>query len=59
MDSADGTFRFRNNVIVNNDSGTPAGSRVVFESVSDTSRIVIADSLAGTPGNGIVDSNGR
>ena len=57
-DSADGPFRFRNNVIVNNNSGTPAGSRVVLEAVSDTSRVVITDSLAGTSGSGIIDSSG-
>jgi hypothetical protein len=58
VDSADGVFRFRNNVIVNNDSGTPAGSHVVFESVADPSRIVITDNLVGNPSSGVVDSSG-
>lgn len=58
VDSADGPFTFRNNVIVNADSGTPAGSRIVQESVSASGRIVIADNLSGNPGAGIVDSNG-
>ena len=58
VDSADGPFRFRNNVIVNSDSGTPAGSHIVQVSVSDTSRIIVTDQLTGSPSAGIVDSNG-
>ena len=58
VDSADGPFHFSNNVIVNSDSGTPAGSHVVLESVADTSRITFDNDLAGSPGSGIVDGNG-
>ena len=58
VDSADGPFRFRNNVIVNGDSGTPAGSHITQVSVSDTSRIIVTDQLTGSPSAGIVDSSG-
>jgi hypothetical protein len=58
VDGADGPFRFRNNVIVNSDSGTPAGSHIVQVSVSDPSRITVTDQLTGSPSAGIVDSNG-
>ena len=58
VDSADGPFRFRNNVIVNSNSGTPAGSHISQVSVSDTSRIIVTDQLTGLPSAGIVDSNG-
>ncbi len=58
VDSADGPFRFRNNVIVNSNSGTPAGSHISQVSVSDTSRIIVSDQLTGPPSAGIVDSNG-
>ena len=57
-DSADGPFHFSNNVIVNNDSGTPTGSHVIFESVADTSRVTLANQLVGSSSSGIVDANG-
>lgn len=55
-DSADGPFRFSRNVIVNLGSGT---DRVSFEAVSDPSRVVFAENLAGGPGDGIVDAEGN
>ena len=57
-DSTDGPFRFSNNVIVNDDSGTPAGSHVVLESVSDASRVSFSNDLAGSFSAGIVSANG-
>lgn len=57
-DASDGPFRLYNNVIVNNDSGTPSGSHIYLESVSDASRIQAFDNLAGNPSANIVDSNG-
>lgn len=58
-DSADGPFRFYNNVIVSNDSGTPAGSRIHHENVSDPSRIIVSDNLVGSPSSNIVDAAGE
>lgn len=58
VDSSDGPFRFRNNVIVNNDAGTPSGSHILFENVSDPARIVVTDNLAAFPSAGVVDSRG-
>lgn len=55
-DSADGPFRFSRNVIVNLGSGA---DRVRFESVSDPSRVVFAENLAGGPADGIVDAEGN
>lgn len=57
VDTADGPFFLTRNVIVSNDSGTPAGSRVHHISVSAPSRIVLNDNLVGTPSNNIVDNN--
>lgn len=54
-DSADGPFHFSRNVIVNVGSGA---DRVRFEAVSDPSRIVFSENLAGGPGDGIVDAEG-
>jgi len=59
VDSADGPFTFANNVIVNAQAGTPSGSHVTHESVTDASRIVLADNLAGYAADGLVDANGR
>lgn len=53
VDSADGPFRLYDNVIVNNDS---SANKIRFESVSDTSRVVIQNNLTGT--SGIVDAQG-
>ena len=57
-DSADGPFRFYNNVIVNNDSGTPAGSHVRHSNVTDASRVVLIDNLAGYPADNLVTTTG-
>lgn len=57
-DASDGPFRLYNNVIVNNDSGTPSGSHIYLESVSDASRIQGFDNLAGNPSAGIVNASG-
>lgn len=57
-DSDDGPFTFSNNVIVNDDSGTPAGTHIYHMEVSDPSRVVSVDNLVGYPRDGIVDSNG-
>ena len=57
-DSRDGPFRFYNNVIVNNDAGTPAGSHVYHMSVSDPSRVLISNNLVGYPNQNIVDAGG-
>lgn len=58
-DGADGPFNFYNNVIVNNDSGTPSGSHIYHENVSDASRITRASNLAGYARDNIVDSSGN
>lgn len=57
-DSADGPFRFYNNVIVNNDVGTPSGSHVYFENVADATRVQQFDNLVGNPSANIVDTSG-
>jgi hypothetical protein len=57
-DSADGPFHFQNNVIVNGNSGTPSGSHITLENVSDASRITRNNDLTGYPGDGIVNSSG-
>lgn len=58
VDGTDGPFRFYSNVIVNSESGTPSGSRIVQEAVSDPSRVVINNNLVGSPSEGMVDANG-
>lgn len=55
VDASDGPFRLYQNVFINNDSG----NRVYFESVSDPSRVIVFDNLAGAPGSGIVDATGN
>jgi hypothetical protein len=56
--STNGPFYLTANVIVNSDSGTPAGSHVVHNNVSAPSRIVLTNNLTGSPSNNIVDANG-
>jgi hypothetical protein len=56
--AGDGPFNFYNNVIVNGDSGTPTGSHIYHENVSDPSRITRASNLVGYAGDNIVDSSG-
>ncbi|HEY7497037.1 MAG TPA: putative Ig domain-containing protein [Vicinamibacterales bacterium] len=58
-DSADGPFYFINNVIVNSNSGTPAGSHITYEEVSAPSRIIQVNNLAGYPSDNIVDGAGN
>jgi len=58
-DSNDGPFYLSNNVIVNSDSGTPAGSHVYLDNVSAPSRIVLTNNLAGYSSDGIVDASGN
>jgi hypothetical protein len=59
VDTSDGPFRFSNNVIVNNASGTPSGSRITFNNVTVPTRVTISNNLTGTPSNNIVDANGN
>jgi len=60
--SDDGPFYFSNNVIVNENSGTPSGSHISHIDVDDTSRIIIRedpdDNLVGSASDGIIDANG-
>ena len=55
MTNTDGPFYFYNNVIVNDSSGTPAGSHILLDTVADPARVSRTDNLAGYPANGIVD----
>jgi hypothetical protein len=57
-DASGGPFTFQNNVIVNNDSGTPAGSHILHVDVSAPQRVVLINNLVGSPSNNIVDANG-
>ncbi len=58
-DANDGPFTFTRNVIVNNDAGTPSGSHISHYYVTDPSRIVAVQNLAGYPSDNIVDSSGN
>lgn len=55
VDSSDGPFDIRHNVIINNDGG----SRVYQNAVSDPSRINIVDNLSGSTSTNIVDGIGN
>lgn len=55
VDSSDGPFDIRHNVIINNDGG----SRVYFSEVTDPSRINIVDNLTGSLSSNIVDALGN
>jgi hypothetical protein len=57
-DASDGPFRFYDNVIINNDNGTPAGSRIYNMGAVDQSRVMIQNNLTGPAGTTIVDSQG-
>jgi hypothetical protein len=57
-DSADGPFAFYNNVILNDDSGTPAGSHILQENVTAPQVITIRDNLVGPLSSTIVDTSG-
>lgn len=58
VDAADGPFYLNNNVIINNVSGTPAGSHLTYYTVLAPSRIIAVNNLAGFPNNNIVDGSG-
>jgi len=58
-DASDGPFTFSNNIIVNNDSGTPSGSHITQEEVSAPQRIVINNNLVANTSAGLVDANGN
>jgi hypothetical protein len=59
--TADGPFTFSRNVIVNSDSGTPAGSHIIHNGTAQAGEFVLSPSpahnLVGTVANNIVDSN--
>lgn len=59
VDSSDGPFYFNNNVIVNPDSGTPAGSHIYHDYSTDPSRVILNNNLVGDPSDNIVDSIGN
>jgi hypothetical protein len=56
--SGDGPFRIYQNVIVNSNSGTPAGSHITHQDVVDTSRIIPTDNLVGFPADNLVTATG-
>jgi hypothetical protein len=55
----DGPFVWSRNVIVNAQAGVPEGSHVSHREVTDPSRVIIDNNLAGYPADGIVDPDGR
>ncbi|HYE22753.1 MAG TPA: putative Ig domain-containing protein, partial [Verrucomicrobiae bacterium] len=61
--SDQGPFYLYNNVIVNNNSGTPAGSHVSLESVADPSRVILGTganaNLVGYTSDNVIDANGN
>jgi hypothetical protein len=57
-DASDGPFYLYQNVIVNNDSGMPAGSHIYHSLVSAAARVVLTDNLTGYPSANIVDARG-
>jgi len=57
-DSENGPFYLTNNVIVNDDKGTPAGSHIYFENVRDPGRIKASGNVAGSPADGLIDADG-
>jgi hypothetical protein len=56
--AGNGPFRFEYNVFVNDQSGTPAGSHIYYYNVTDPTRILSRNNLAGYPRDGIVNSQG-
>jgi hypothetical protein len=54
-DASDGPFRFYQNVIINNDSGT----KIYLDEVTAPTRVVAQDNLLGTLSTGVVDSSGQ
>jgi hypothetical protein len=57
-DAADGPFNFYDNVILNDDSGTPSGSKILHESVSAPARVTTRDNLVGPLNSTIIDTIG-
>lgn len=54
-----GPFRLYDNIFINSDPGTPSGSHVFYDQVSDPSRVVLTNNLTGYPADGILDANGN
>lgn len=63
VNSVAGPFLFANNVIVNEQSGTPPGSHIEHNDVTDPTRVIISASpngnLVGNAADGIVDADGN
>jgi hypothetical protein len=61
--SDDGPFYLYNNVIINQNAGTPSGSHVTHYDVADPSRIILGTgattNLDGYPADEIIDANGN
>lgn len=57
--TGNGPISFYQNVVVNENSGTPAGSHITFGSVADPSIFTAANNLAGYPVDGIIDAEGN
>jgi len=60
--SDDGPFYFSGNVIINRNSGTPAGSHITYYKVCDCSRIIVVTppgNLVGYPNDNIIDPSGN
>lgn len=54
-----GPFRFYDNVVVNENAGTPAGSHVTFGSVADASVFLSSGNLAAYPADNVIDADGN
>lgn len=57
-DATDGPFNFYDNIILSDDSGTPAGSKILHELVSAPARVTTRDNLVGPLNSTIVDATG-
>ncbi len=57
--TGNGPISFYNNVVVNENSGTPAGSQITYTNVSDTTVFRAYDNLAGNIAANLIDSNGN
>ncbi len=57
--ASDGPFRIYDNVIVNENSGTPAGSHISHYSVATPSIYVATNNLVGGAADNIIDANGN
>jgi len=55
----DGPFRIYDNVIVNENSGTPVGSHISHYSVAVPSIYIATNNLAGSAADNIIDANGN